>query len=540
MIKNPIIPGFNPDPCICRKNDDYYLAVSSFEWMPGIPVYHSRDLAHWELYTNILTDEKTLNLKGLPSAKGIWAPCLTWNDTDGLFYLVYGVMNSTNARYFDIDNFLITAPDIKGPWSEPVYIHSAGFDASMFHDDDGKKYIVALEWETRSGYEQPGKIDLVEFDIENKRCTGFPRRIWGGATDRGCLEAPHITKRNGYYYLMCAEGGTGYNHCVSMARAKNIYGPYEADPNGPIVTANPYPNYERNQPDHLKPQYYNPKSELQKCGHGSYVDLPNGETYLFHLCSRPFVPELRCTLGRETAIQKMKWTEDGWLRMADGSNLAKVLVEEPKLPEFAATELPACDNFDSDVLRADYYAPRQMPSNFINLDRKGTLRIRGGESPSSLYNVSLLCRKLQSLDSTITAKMIFSPEIYQHSAGLLLYYDNMNYAFLKEYYSDHLTAAALMLIYVENGVKKEYLDSETAVTSGAPVWLRLLIKDRESRFSYSLDGKNYTEIGESIDSSKFSDEYCKYGEFTGTMTGICCCDRMYHTKTADFEFFEMT
>ena len=145
MIKNPIIPGFNPDPSICRKGDDYYIAVSSFEWFPGIPIYHSKDMKNWELYSHALQDANNPDLKKLPSAKGIWASCLTYCEADDLFYVVYGVMNSMNARYFDVDNFLITAKDPKGPWSEPVYLHSTGFDASMFHDDDGKKYIVALD-----------------------------------------------------------------------------------------------------------------------------------------------------------------------------------------------------------------------------------------------------------------------------------------------------------------------------------------------------------------------------------------------------------
>ena len=141
MIQNPILPGFNPDPCICRKGDDYYLAVSTFEWFPGIPVYHSRDLKNWELYTHVLTDDEKVDLKKLPSAKGIWAPCLTYCEEEDMFYVVYGVMNSMNARYFDVDNFMICAKDIRGPWSEPVYLHSSGFDASMFHDTNGKKYI---------------------------------------------------------------------------------------------------------------------------------------------------------------------------------------------------------------------------------------------------------------------------------------------------------------------------------------------------------------------------------------------------------------
>ena len=155
MIKNPIIPGFNPDPCICRKGEDYYLMVSSFEWMPGLPVYHSRDLKHWELYTHVITDDAKADLKKLPSAKGIWAPCLTYCESEDLFYVVYGIMNSMNARYFDVDNYLITAKDIRGPWSEPVYLHSAGFDASILHDDDGRKYIVSLEWRQGKATKNP-------------------------------------------------------------------------------------------------------------------------------------------------------------------------------------------------------------------------------------------------------------------------------------------------------------------------------------------------------------------------------------------------
>ena len=117
MLRNPILKGFNPDPCICRKGEDYYIAVSTFEWFPGIPIYHSRDMKNWELYTHVLTDDSNPDLKKLPSAKGIWAPCLTYCEEEDMFYVIYGVMNSMNARYFDVDNFLITAKDIKGPWS---------------------------------------------------------------------------------------------------------------------------------------------------------------------------------------------------------------------------------------------------------------------------------------------------------------------------------------------------------------------------------------------------------------------------------------
>lgn len=538
MIRNPILPGFNPDPCICRKGDDYYMAVSSFEWFPGIPVYHSKDLKNWELLTHVLTNDTAVDLKKLPSAKGIWAPCLTYCEKEDLFYVVYGVMNSMNARYFDVDNFVITSKNIEGPWSEPVYIHSSGFDASILHDDDGRKYIVSLEWETREGYEKPGAICMVEYCTEKKEIIGYPKRIWSGGTNRGCIEAPHLTKRGEYYYIMCAEGGTGYGHSVTMGRSKNVWGPYEGDPTNPIVTSIPGDFYERHDPDHLKPKYYNPESILQKSGHGSYVETQLGEVYLVHLTARPFVPELRCTLGRETAIQKMIWTDDGWLRMADGSNLAKEFIEESKLPEYKLPQIPSFDDFDSGELGIQYYSPRIMPTSFADVkSRPGYVRIRGQESRCSLNKVSILARKLTSVYATITTKMEFKPEVHQHSAGLIMYYDNMNYIYLRKYYSDTLNSSAISIIHLENGEKTEFINTRVKVDD-SPIHFRLKINGRSSYFEWSYNGENYERIGKVFDTTKFSDEYCKYGEFTGTFVGITCADRVLHKHYADFDFFD--
>lgn len=538
MIRNPILPGFNPDPCICRKGDDYYMAVSSFEWFPGIPVYHSKDLKNWELLTHVLTNDTAVDLKKLPSAKGIWAPCLTYCEKEDLFYVVYGVMNSMNARYFDVDNFVITSKNIEGPWSEPVYIHSSGFDASILHDDDGRKYIVSLEWETREGYEKPGAICMVEYCPEKKEIIGYPKRIWSGGTNRGCIEAPHLTKRGEYYYIMCAEGGTGYGHSVTMGRSKNVWGPYEGDPTNPIVTSIPGDFYERHDPDHLKPKYYNPESILQKSGHGNYVETQLGEVYLVHLTARPFVPELRCTLGRETAIQKMIWTDDGWLRMADGSNLAKEFIEESKLPEYKLPQIPSFDDFDSGELGIQYYSPRIMPTSFADVkSRPGYVRIRGQESRCSLNKVSILARKLTSVYATITTKMEFKPEVHQHSAGLIMYYDNMNYIYLRKYYSDTLNSSAISIIHLENGEKTEFINTRVKVDD-SPIYFRLKINGRSSYFEWSYNGENYERIGKVFDTTKFSDEYCKYGEFTGTFVGITCADRVLHKHYADFDFFD--
>ena len=540
MIHNPVLPGFNPDPCICRKGSDFYMAVSSFEWFPGVPVYHSKDLKHWELYANALTDPHAVDLRGLPSAKGIWAPCLTYCQEEDLFYLVYGIMHSMNARYFDISNYLITARDPAGLWSEPVYLHSMGFDASLFHDDDGRKYLVALEWETRSSHEKPGPISIMEYDPVLKKVIGLPRRIWRGATDRGCIEAPHLTKKNGYYYIMCAEGGTGYYHSVTMGRSRNVFGPYEPDPMGPLLTSSPGDFNERSDWDHLKPRYYNPEVTLQKAGHGSYVDLPGGETYLLFHCSRPFTPELRCTLGRETAIARMRWTEDGWLRTESGSPLPDEWVRESALPETVLQGPPAFDDFDSYTLGLMYYAPRIDPKSFTDLtSRPGWIRLKGQESGASLHQVSILARKLTSLHAAATVKMEFDPVCWQHSAGLILYYDNMNFFYLGKTFSEELGQPMLQLLRLENGKKYEYPGQIVPLAKEGPVWLRFTVEGRDTRFYYSFDGETYLPVGPSLDTSLLSDEYSDYGEFTGTFAGITCADRLLHEKTADFDFFEL-
>ena len=539
MIQNPILPGFNPDPCICRKGEDFYIAVSSFEWFPGIPIYHSKDMKHWELYSHALQNADDPDLKKLPSAKGIWAPCLTYCEADDLFYVVYGVMNSMNARYFDVDNFLITAKDPKGPWSEPVYLHSTGFDASLFHDDDGKKYVVALEWETRTEYEKPGPISIMEYDPKQKKVLGMPKRFWRGGTDRGCIEAPHLTKRGDYYYIMCAEGGTGYYHSVTVGRSKNVWGPYEPDPCNPILTSSPENHNERHDWDHLKPHYYNPESKLQKSGHASYVDLPNGETWMVFHRSRPFLPELRCTLGRETAIERMKWTDDGWLRTENGGNLAREFVEESALPEKPLAKINAFDGFDSPQLALGWYAPRIAPASFVDLtSRPGWARLRGQESGCSQNKASILARKLTSVQATATTKLDFTPLSYQHTAGLILYYDNMNFLYLYKYFSETLNRSAIAVMSLENGTKTEFHDTRTPVEDGQEIWMRVIINGRASQFQWSLNGANWADIGPAFDTSKLSDEYSDFGEFTGTFVGIACGDRMTHSRTADFDFFD--
>ena len=224
--------------------------------------------------------------------------------------------------------------------------------------------------------------------------------------------------------------------------------------------------------------------------------------------------------------------------MADGSNIAKEYCEESKLPEYPVKQIPDFDNFDGDELGNFYYAPRIMPQSFADVKaRKGWVRLRGQESRTSLNKVSILARKLTSVYATVTTKMEFKPEVHQHSAGLIIYYDNMNYINLRKYYSETLGQSAISIIALENGVKTEFVNTRIPVDD-KPIYFRLEINGRHSQFSWSYDGKAFNKIGIPFDTTKFSDEYCKYGEFTGTMVGITCADRVKHEHYADFDFFE--
>ena len=335
---------------------------------------------------------------------------------------------------------------------------------------------------------------------------------------------------------MVAEGGTGYGHAVTMARATQVAGPYEGDPQNPIVTAWPENFNERHDAGHLKPHYFNPQTYLQKAGHGSYVETPTGEVWLTHLCSRPFRQELRCPLGRETAIQKMIWSDDGWLRLAAGGNLAQHQVEESNLPSQPFPAKPDRDDFDGQTLDNAFYAPRIRFQRFTSLERKaGYLALRGQESLSSLNKVSLLAKKLTSVYATIVTKMDFSPEIYQHSAGLVLYYDNMNYLFLHKTWDEASGAAQLAIIYMDNGERHD--DPQKILLATGEVYLAMAINGREIRCSWSVDGEKYQHIGAVYDTSRFSDEYSRYGEFTGAFVGMACVDSMLHRKEALFDFF---
>jgi xylan 1,4-beta-xylosidase len=540
-IRNPVLPGFNPDPSILRVNDDYYIATSTFEWFPGVQIHHSKDLVNWRLLTHPVTRTSQLDMRGNISSSGVWAPCLSYHD--GMFYLIYSNVRSYKGPFKDVYNYLITAKNIEGPWSEPIFLNSSGFDPSLFHDDDGKKWFVNMLWDHR-------KLKLVEanpddganedehaaikgcfagiviqqYDPKTKKLVGPVKNIFQG-TKIGLVEGPHIYKRNGFYYLLTAEGGTFYKHAVTMARSKNLFGPYEADPSNPLLTS-----------------AGKPELELQKAGHGSLVETQKGEWYLAHLCGRPFKsktePKLRCMLGRETAIQKCEWTNDGWLKVK-GGNFPSVMVEPPALPAFEFKPESTRDNFDSDTLGVHLNTLRipADPSWLSLKERPGYLRLKGRESLASPHEQSLVARRITSFKCRITTSVEFEPDNFQQMAGLILFYDIQNYFYLR-ISSDEKLGKHLGIVTSDNGAYSELRKYEIKLGTQSRYFLKADYDNGSLQFSYSSDEKKWEKIGPSLDATRLSDEYCKDGCFTGTFIGLCCQDLSGTHKHADFDFFE--
>lgn len=503
--QNPILRGFNPDPSICRVGEDYYIATSTFHWFPGVELYHSRDLVHWEQLPAPLSRVSQLDLHGDPNSGGIWAPCLSY--CDGVFYLIYTNVRNIHGIYKDTHNYLVTATDIRGPWSEPVYLNSSGFDPSLFHDDDGRKWLVNMKWDPRFGKHPFDGILLQEYSPAEKKLIGEPVNIFKG-TDVRVTEAPHLYKMNGYYYLMVAEGGTSYAHGIQMARSKSITGPYEADPQ-PLLTT-------RHDPDY----------PLQRAGHGCLVDTPDGDLYTVFLCSRPLGK--RSILGRETGIAQLSWSEDGWFRLKDGGILPP-LSFNVNLPKAPVAPLPEVDHFDMDPLPPRYKTLRlPFTERMGSLSaRKGCLRLYGRESILSWNETTLVARRLCAHHTKTTVKMDFSPADYQHMAGLTVMYDSYNFFYLHVLGTDE-GGRELRIIYRDNMDFFDPLDGEAvALPDSGSIWLSAEVDHTTLRFSYSVDGEHFTAIGGALDCSNLCDEHyaaMKHEGHTGTFVGMACQD----------------
>jgi len=530
MIRNPVLPGFNPDPSICRVGDDYYIATSTFEWFPGVQIHHSRDLVNWRLVRRPLDRASQLDMRGNPDSGGVWAPCLS--HADGHFWLVYTDVKRFDGAFKDAHNFIVTAPAIEGPWSDPIYVNSSGFDPSLFHDDDGRKWFLNVYWDHRDDpkklrrHPSFGGILLQEWDARSQSLVGPRRTIFAGSP-HGLVEGPHLHKRGGWYYLTTAEGGTGYDHAVTMARARRIEGPYALHPHVHLITS-------KDAPD----------APLQRAGHGQIVETPDGQTYHTHLCSRPLAGLRRSPLGRKTAIQKCVWRDDDWLYLEQGGQIPALDVPAP----FATAEAPAPirqrDDFDQrDLPIAFQWLRTPEPRRIFSLDaRPGWLRLIARESLGSWFEQALVARRQQHFAYRAETELDFAPQDFQQCAGLVAYYNRCKFhALAVTRDDDHRRVLTLLSCNADYPTGRLSFPLPSPIPLGDAGSVRVSAQIDGSRLQFawaSPDG--WREVGPVLDASLLSDEAGsgEHGSFTGAFVGMFAFDASGGGAPADFRYFE--
>jgi len=527
-IQNPILKGFNPDPSICRVGDDYYIATSTFEWYPGVQIFHSRDLQNWRLLTRPLRRASQLDMRGDPDSCGIWAPCLSHDGEQ--FHLIYtdvkrygrtSVGGAAGASLRDFHNYLVTAKTIDGDWSDPVYLNSSGFDPSLFHDADGRKWLVNMLWDHRPGQNRFAGIVAQEYAPREKKLIGERVNIFAG-TSLGLTEAPHLYRRDGYYYLLTAEGGTAFGHAVTMARSKNLLGPYELHPDVYILSA-------RNRPD----------APLQRAGHADLVETQEGDTYMVYLCGRPLKNRGRCTLGRETAIQKMQWRK-GWLYTEGQPGLPQLSTPAPALKAHPFPPAPERDDFDTSALPIDFQWLRTPhPDAIFSLTaRPGHLRLYGRETIGSLFTQSLVARRQQSFCYSASTLMDFEPAHFQQAAGLVCYYGGNKFHYLHVTHDAAHGKHLRVMSALPDAPVGDAFTPPIPLPPG-PVELRVEVDEERLHFAWRQPGKTWQLLPQTFDASILSDEAQMPGtpNFTGAFVGMACQDMAGTAAPADFDWF---
>jgi xylan 1,4-beta-xylosidase len=523
MIINPILRGFNPDPSVIRINNDYYIATSTFEWFPGVQIYHSADLQNWKLIARPLNKLSQLDMRGVPDSCGVWAPCLSYDKEK--FYLVYSNVKSFAGVWKDAPNYLVTTEDITGEWSDPVFISSAGFDGSLFHDDDGKKWYLSIIIDHRKG-KMFGGITLQEFNNTTKKLTGQAYHIFKGSS-LGLTEGPHLYKKDGYYYLLTAEGGTEYGHAATMARSKNITGPYELSPHHPFISTRDYKDY-----------------YLQKCGHADLMQTKEGKWLAVFLTARPLTPNGLCILGRETAIETVEWPQNEWPVLGSGSCVPRVEVPvniNSKNGQYYHTEK---DDFDDKELNIHFQSLRiPATEDWASLKTcNGFLTLYGRESLSSFHEQSLLARRIQSLKMEASTCIGFSPKNFQQMAGLVCYYNTAHFHYLYVTANDN-GQRCLQIITHDKFEQNEAYDEPLLLPDTGFIYLKAALNGGDLQFYYAVKENEWITAGAVLNAGILSDDYVRddagryQPAFTGAFVGICCQDLSGNKITAHFDWF---
>jgi len=503
-IVNPILTGFYPDPSVIQVGTDYYLVNSTFSYFPGIPVFHSKDLKNWKQIGNVIHRPSQMDFMGEQLTRGLFAPAISYHN--GTYYVTCT----------DIDhdgNFVVTAKNPAGPWSDPVRVPQVrGIDPSMFFDEDNKAYIIYNSDPPKRKSLYPGHrtIRIYEIDPATLKVIGEEKQLVNGGVDLSkkpvWIEAPHIMKRNGWYYLYAAEGGTSVNHTEVVFRSKSVWGPFVPYENNPILT-------QRGLPDDRK-------DPITSAGHAQFVDGPDGKTYAIFLAVRPYEGNFYNT-GRETFIAPVEWKNDWPIINPDSKEIKyeyTVNYEEVKQKD----ALPQAGNFEYTLTFEKTLDPallfmRTIDSSSFSLSKKSGLTMKlKPETILEKGNPSFIGKRQQHLYCTTEVEIDFSPKSEKEKAGLTIFQDESHFYFISKSVEN---GKPVIQLFKSGADKKsmELLAGMPVTDVSKPVKLRITAEGDSYSFHFSK-GSTWQLLKDKVDAKFLSTQVA--GGFIGCLFGM--------------------
>ena len=503
--QNPVQRGFFPDPSVIRVENDYYMVNSSFQYFPAIPISHSKDMVHWHIIGHAITNVDWLDISDIWDSHGIWAPDIEYVDEKFYIYATLR-LNGDGKRGNNVmrRQLVMVADRPEGPYSKPVCLEIDDIDPSLFVDDDGSKYMMIAR-----------AVQAVPLTADGLKVAGPTRTVWQGSGER-CSEGPHVMKHGDYYYAMVAEGGTGYGHGINVARSKELFAEYEDSPYNPVM------------------RQLDSKAPIQRAGHGKLVRDQNGQWWCYYLCGRANGGNYT-TIGRETALDPVQWTEDGWFTMNHGKG-PSLRQEAPDLPE-TVFDRNLRDDFDDFTLHLEWEFVRNPDHGSWSLaERPGYFRIwtKDGQL-NEIRARNTLLRREQELSYEAETKVEFYPVRNGEQAGLTCYYSTTTYARCAVCYEN---GRKIQLVINRN--QGEELEAEIDRIKEVPVYLKVVVDKLTRSFYYSYDGEEWLPIGVLKNCIYLCDEGVPGDSkrHTGTLVGVYANNGGCGSRSpADFDYF---
>lgn len=479
---NPVLSGFYPDPSICKVDDNYYIVNSSFAYFPGLPIFHSKDLVNWKQIGHAMNRPEQLDLKGAGVSRGLFAPTIRYHK--GVYYIICTLIDKGG-------NFVITTKDPRGPWSNPAWLKEVnGIDPSLYFDDNGKAYVLfnSIPPDNISLHDGHRTIRMFEFDATNLKVTGEEKLLINGGADMAkkpvWIEGPHIFKKDGWYYLICAEGGTGYNHSEVVFRSKTVDGPYVSYEKNPILTQR-----------HLDPARKNP---VTTTGHADFTETKDGKWIAVFLGCRPYEGD-HYNIGRETFMAPVEW-KDGWPHILKGNEEVQYQYPVPMPSLTKKVTNPFGGNayftteFNTEKLDDRFVFLRTVTEPWYSLsEKKGWLRINlRKETCSGKENPSFLAFRQQNHRSTATTSLEFSATAENEKAGIAVFQNETHFYYLCRSVSKDKPVVQLYQSTKDSNMS--LLISRPLDEDITDLGLRIEARNNEYFFYFSRDNKSWIYI----------------------------------------------